>query len=183
MKRVLRYISGTRNVGLTFGSVQNTSVTGYSDADWGGCKTTRKSTSGFVYLMAGGAVSWRSRKQTVTATSSCEAEYIATCTASKEAVWLSRLVADMQGLSEPDPITLNVYNQGCIDTIRNQAINQRNKHVDIQYHYVRDVAERDQVRFKYCPTELMTADTLTKPLDRIKFEKHNVSMSLAPLST
>ena len=178
VKRVLRYISGTRKVGLTFGKGKTTTVTGYSDADWGGCKTTRKSTSGFVFLMAGGAVSWRSPKQTVTATSSCEAEYIATCTASKEAVWLSRLVADMQGFTKADPITVNVDNQGCIDTIHNQAINQRNKHVDIQYHYVRDLAESDQVRFQYCPTDDMTADTLTKPLDRIKFEKHNAAMAL-----
>ena len=155
VKRVLRYISGTRRDGLTFGSISSTEIIGYSDADWGGCRTTRKSTSGFLFCMAGAPVSWRSRKQTVTASSSCEAEYVASCTATKEAVWLSRLVADMHGTSAKRVI-ISLDNQGAIDTTRNQAINQRNKNIDIQIHYVRDMVELKRADFKYCPTDDMT---------------------------
>ena len=116
----------------------------------------------------------------MTATASCEAEYIASCTAAKEAVWLSRLIADMKGADAPDRITIAADNQGCIDSTKNQAVNQRNKHVDIQYHYVRDLVEKGTIAFKYCPTDDMTADTLTKPLDRIKFNNHREGMSVGP---
>ena len=183
VKRALRYISGTQREGLTFGISQSTEALGFSDSDWGGCKTTRKSTSGYVFMMAGAAISWRSRKQSVTASSSCEAEYVAACTATKEAVWLARLIADMHGSSAPKQIVISADNQGAIDTTRNQAINQRNKHIDIQMHYVRDMLENDSVELVYCPTESMTADTLTKPLDSIKFPRHKSSISVGPMWT
>ncbi len=95
VKRILRYIAGTRNQGITFGLSQDLKPIGYTDSDWGGCRETRKSTSGYVFMIAGGPVCWRSKKQSIVATSSCEAEYIASCSAAKEAVWLSRLIADI----------------------------------------------------------------------------------------
>ncbi len=100
-KRVLRYINGTRNLGILYDYTKPLAVEGYSDADWGGCKITRKSTSGNVFLVAGGAVSWRSKKQTCVATSTCEAEYIASYLASKESIWLSRLFANLRNLKSP----------------------------------------------------------------------------------
>ena len=118
----------------------------------------------------------------MTSTSSWEAEYIASCTAAKEAVWLARLIADMHGQPSPKCITISADNQGCIDSTKNEASNQRNKHVDNQYHYVRDLVETGAVSFKYCPTDDMTGDTLTKPLDRIKFKKHKESMCIGPRS-
>lgn len=182
VKRVLRYISGTRNEGISYGGMSDSIAFGYSDADWGGCKTTRRSTSGYLFLMSGGPISWRSRKQTVTATSSCKAEYIAACTAAKEAGWLARLIADIKG-GPPRLIVISADNQGCIDTTTTQVINQRNKHVDIQYHYVRDLVQRRAVSFKYCSTEDMTADTLTNPLERVKFVKHKIGMSVMTATT
>ncbi len=92
-------------------------------------------------------MSWRSKKQTVTALSGCEAEYIASCSAAKEAVWLGRHLADMRGYEKPPCVRIYADNQSSIDTVKNQAINQRNKHVDIQYHYVRDIAAAGKVEF------------------------------------
>ncbi len=82
-------------------------------------------------MIAGGPVCWRSKKQTIVATSSCEAEYIASCSAAKEAVWLSRLVADLSGVYKPNSIKVFADNQGAIDSGKNQAITLRNKHIDI----------------------------------------------------
>ena len=76
----------------------------YADADWAGCRETRKSASGIVFLVAGGAVCWKSKKQTCVATSTCEAEYIACCLAAKEAIWLSRLLADLKNSANPNSL-------------------------------------------------------------------------------
>ena len=178
VKRVLRYIAGTSSNGITFGINSESELIGYTDADWGSCKEDRKSTSGYIFLIGGGPVSWRSKKQTVTATSSCEAEYIASCFAAKEAVWLGRLIADIDGYDSPKTVQIFADNQGSIEMTKNQAITQRNKHIDIKYQYVRDVVALRQVNFKYCPREDMTADPLTKPLDRVKHQKHSNSMGI-----
>ena len=98
-KRVFRHVRGTENLGIEFEKCESTpELLGYSDADWGACKDSRKSTSGFVFQLCGGAISWSSRKQTVVATSTCEAEYIALLEACKEAAWLRRVIADVLGL-------------------------------------------------------------------------------------
>ncbi len=125
-------------------------------------------------------MSCRFRKQSVTATSSCEAEYVASCTAAKEAVWLARLVADILTTTKALPITIAADNQGAIELTKIPAINQQNKHIAIQYHYVRDLVRTGTVVQKYCPTENMVADTLTKPLDRVRFNYHKTSMSVGP---
>ncbi len=84
---------------------------------------------------------------------------------------VSRLVPDLSGFDQPNPIKIFAENQRAIDSGKNQAINQRNKHIDIQYHHVRDVVALSKVEFVHCPTEAMLADPLTKPLDRGKFQK------------
>ncbi len=91
VKRVLRYICGSKDVGLKCSSSTNLSPIGYNDSDWGGCKINRKSTSGFVFIMAGAAVSWKSKKQGCVAQSSSEAEYMALSSAVKEAIWLRKI--------------------------------------------------------------------------------------------
>ncbi len=99
---------------------------------------------------------------------------------SKEAVWLGRLLADMRVYEKPPCVRIYADNQGSIDTVKNQAIYQRNKHVDIQYHYALDIAAAGKVEFVYCPTEEMIADIFTKPLDCVKFEKHALSLGVGP---
>lgn len=169
VKRVLLYISGTRNRGIQYGASQSLAIVRYSDSDWGGCLETRKTTSGNVFMLAGGAVSWRSHKQTVVATSSCEAEYIASCLATKEALWLSRLYCDVHGLANLKTVTIRIDNSGSISTAQNTSINQRNKHVDIQYHFVRDCVTAKKVIFEYLSTKHPIADPFTKPLKTERF--------------
>ena len=156
VKRVLRYSNGNRDYGILYDGSKALTIDGYSDADWGRCRMTRKSTSGAIFLVAGGAVSWRSKEQTCIATSTCEAEYIASCLGTKESMWLARLLGDLEN-SEPQQVPIKIDNNGTIDTGKNTSINQRNKHIHLQYHFV-----RDSVQAK--PIELQGVLTLSPPL-------------------
>ena len=180
VKRVLRYLKGTRDTGIAYGTEQSLQPVGYCDSDWASCRESRKSTEGFVFLLAGGAVSWRSKKQSIVATSSCEAEYIALTAAGKEAIWLSRMLAGMLGKAEMEPITVFVDNQGAIDTAKNATINRKNKHIDIRYHYVREAVGNNQVMLKHCSSNEQVADPLTKPLLRISHRAMCDKMGLRP---
>ncbi len=135
---------------------------------------------GYVFTIAGCPECWRSKKQSIVATASCEAEFIASCSAAKEAVWLSRLIGDIFNQDKPKPNRVFADNQGSIDSGKNQAITQSNKHVDIQYHYVRDVVAPVKVEFVHCLTQHKVADPLRKPLDRVKFEKVVKAMGFEP---
>ena len=182
IKRVFRYIRGSQNVGLRFGPCDSLKVEGYCDSDWGGCPITRKSTEGIVFKFGGAPVVWKSKKQSIVALSSCEAEYVALCSAAKEAIWLSRLLADM--LTEPSstPVPLHVDNDGSIDLAKNQTVSQRTKHVDIRYHFIREAIQKRSIKLFYISTENQLADPLTKPLS-IEIHKSFASkLGLSPSS-
>lgn len=178
VKRVLRYIAGTMDLGIVYGKNSSNKAVGFSDSDWGGCQVSRKSTSGYVFFIAGGPVSWRSKKQTITALSSCEAEYIASSDAAKEAIWLKRLTQDITSEKSQLPVMLYLDNQGAKDTAYNSGINHRNKHIDIKYHFVREAIQNNKVQLKWIPGETNVADILTKPLDKVKFQRFVSDLSL-----
>ena len=168
VKRVFRYIKGTHDNGILYDGNLDLGIHGYSDSDHAGCTKTRKSTSGYVFLACGGAISWRSKKQTSVATSSCEAEYIASCLASKEDIWLSRLRNDLIGKSVDVPLPISIHNEGTIDLPSNSIINERSEHIDIQYYFVRECIHEKKISFTSCSSTENSADPLTKPLDRVK---------------
>lgn len=180
VKRVLRYIRGTREMGIVFegGDATLARPRGYCDSDWASCKVDRKSTAGYVFLVAGGAGSWKSKKQTVVSTSTAEAEYMAMGAAAQECVWLSRMFEFALGKSELPPMMLHVDNQGSIKMAKNDASSSRTKHIDIKYHLVRDMLQEKKFILQYCPTTEMVADPLTKPVERVLFEKHRSSMGI-----
>lgn len=171
VKRVMRYLAGTRTHGILYEGARGIKVEGYSDSDYAGCTDSRKSTSGYIFLIAGGAVSWKSKKQSNTATSTCEAEYMACCATTKEAVWLSRLISDIRFLPIPEPITIGIDNAGTIYLSNNPAINERSKHIDVQYHFVRECVQLKKIKLIHCNTDDQLADSLTKPLERVKHSK------------
>ena len=172
IKRVLRYVNGTSKMGLCYDGLKGDGVLGYSDSDWAGDVSDRKSSSAYVFMMCGAAVSWCSRKQSITATSSCEAEYVAMSIACKEAVWLKRLLSDIPVDSDlTKGMKILADSQSAMKLATNESINRRNKHIDISYHFVREVTNNGEVRLGYIPTSEMVADMLNKPLGRVKFEK------------
>ena len=170
LKRILRYLKGTSNYGLSYKGDVGGEITGYSDADWAGNITDRKSTSGYVFMQAGAAISWKSRKQSCVALSTAEAEYIALSAAVQEALWLQQLTSDLFN-THAKAMTIFEDNQSTIALAKSQHTHGRTKHVDIKYHFIRDEVEAGQIKISYCPTEDMIGDMFTKGLAIQKFQK------------
>ena len=114
-----------------------------------------------MFTICGGVVSWASKKQTSIALSSTEAEYVAACLATKEAVWLRSLLADLNFIQE-EPTVVQEDNQGAIAMSKNPKFNARTKHIDIKHHFIREKVENGELVLKYCPTNDMIADMITK---------------------
>ena len=112
---------------------------GYSDADWGGDADDRHSTMGSLFLLAGGAISWMSKRQAVVALSTCEAEYIALSQAAQEAAWLQKLLSELKVSSHLTVIMED--NQGAIAIANNPVSHSRTKHIDIRYNYIREAVQ------------------------------------------
>jgi hypothetical protein len=138
-----------------------------TDADWGSHTDDRRSIGAHDVVKIGeGVVSWKSKKQTCVALSSTEAEYMALCQASKEAVWTRDFLKGL-GVSVKDPV---VDNQGGIALAKNPVFHDRSKHIDIQYHFTQELVKDEKIRLQYVPTADMVADLLTKALPRVRHE-------------
>ena len=122
-----------------------------------------------MFILAGGAVSWLSKKQAVVALSTSEAEYIALSLAVQEALWFRKLFTDLQMAEKP--ITIMEDNQGAIALTQNPIAHSRTKHIDIRFHFIREAREKSTIDIVYCPTSEMIADLFTKPTPCGRFEK------------
>lgn len=168
-KGIVRYLAATVNYGITF--TKGTGVlVGYCDADFAGDVDTRRSTTGYVFVMNGGAVSWSSKLQPTVAVSTAEAEYMAAGSAVKEALWLRKLLCDFEkDISRP--VVIHTDNQAALKLLTNPVVSARSKHIDVQHHFVRERIVRNEVVFTYCPTGEMVADCLTKLVPKQKLRK------------
>ena len=167
LKRVLRYLKGTKTYNLVF-KPTNVTLIGYTDSDWAGDSEDRRSTSGYVFTLGSAPISWKSRKQPTVALSSCEAEYMALAEATKEALYLRTLCLSFNIIQE-SMTKIMCDNQGAISlTKESSKQHQRTKHIDVRYHFLRN---QEQVTFDYVPTNDNVADILTKPLCRINHDR------------
>ncbi|KAJ3473654.1 hypothetical protein NLI96_g12893 [Meripilus lineatus] len=178
-KRVLRYVKGTLDYRLTYGSTTS-GLESFSDADWAS-QSHRHSISGYIFLIDGGAISWSSKKQPIIALSTAEAEYIALNHAGRELVWLRQLLSE---IARPlhHPSILLCDNQSAIALSRDNMINARTKHFDIRYHWIRELVSKNTLTIIYCPTDSMTADILTKSLARPKHDKFTAALGLRAIA-
>ena len=160
--RVLRYLKHTRNYVLVLGGQEKITLEGYTDSDYAGCVDTRRSTSGYAFTLGCGSISWSSKRQAIVTTSSCEAEYVASCNAAKEAMWLCRLL-EFLGHKQTTP-KIHSDNTASITLTKDPAFHARSKHIDVQYHYTRERVENKELSFHYLPTSEMAADIFTKAL-------------------
>ena len=170
-KRILRYLKGTRSFGLLFcNNCPANGLVGYSDADYAGDIVTRRSTSGYVFLLNGNCVVWSSRRQSTVSVSTTEAEFIAASEATKEAIWLRKLLCDI-GRGCVGPTTLLVDNQSAIKLTRNPEFHRRSKHIDVRYQFICEKLRDGLSDTVYVNTNEQYADVLTKALN---FEKFNL---------
>ena len=173
---ILRYLADTRDLGIVFGK-GGLIPEGYVDADYAGELDTRRSTTGYVFILAGGAISWSSRLQVTVAVSTVEAEYMGAASAVKEALWLKKLARDL-GL-EIGQICIKGDNQGALKLLKHSMSTQRSKHIDVMHHFARERVLRGEVSFEYCSTEHMAADFLTKAVSPAKFAKCRLMIGIA----
>jgi hypothetical protein len=164
---VLRYLAGTAGYGIEFGG-GDAGLVAYSDADYAGEMDSRKSTTGYLFTLHGGAISWSSRLQQTVAVSTVEAEYMAAAGAIKEGLWLRKLLPEL-GVST-QKVHICFDNQGAISLLGNAITSSRSKHIDVLHHFARDRVARGEVEISYISTDVMVADSLTKPVPVSKFE-------------
>lgn len=137
-KHILRYLKGTIDYGLRYAAGYEFRLVGYTYSDWAGNVTDRKSTSGCCFSLGSTVIAWRSRKQTSVALSTTEAEYIAACSASSEAVWLRKMLSGLFYL-QMDATCIYCDNQSCIKLFENPVFHDKSKHIEIKYQYIRDM--------------------------------------------
>jgi hypothetical protein len=173
-KRILRYLQGTQHLGLVYqkdASMKNDgalTVTGYCDSDWGGDLVDRRSTTGYCVFVNGNLVSWNTKKQTTVATSSAEAEVMASAALVSEIKWLILILEEL-GFVVNKPITVYCDNQSAISISENDVKHDRSKHIDIKYHFVHDEIVQKNIEMKYIRTADQLADIFTKGLGATVF--------------
>ena len=169
VKRIFRYLQGTKTFGLLFKGNGSSNCYGYSDADWGGDRSDRKLSSGYCFYVGDSLISWRSSKQSCVSLSTAEAEYVALASAGQQAAWLIKLINDLTF----DTKTLTIFedNQAAICLANNPKAVRKTKHIDLKYHYVRNLVSDNIVSVSYCPTSEMVADIFTKAISGERFAK------------
>ena len=177
--RILKYIVGTLNYGIFYKPTID-ELSGYCDSDWAGDSDSRKSVSGYCFSIGSGAVSWTSKKQPTVALSSTEAEYKAACIAACEVVWLRRILMDV-AVPIRTATVLRCDNQSCMAIAKNPVFHARTKHIEIQYHYVRELINDEIVELEYCPTSENAADIFTKALGAEQLQQHLRRLGVGPI--
>jgi hypothetical protein len=143
-------------------------LVGYTDADMAGDIDSRKSTSGYLITFAEGAVSWQSKLQKCVALSTTEAEFITATEACKELLWMKKFLQEL-GIKQ-DKYELFCDSQSAIHLGKNSSFHSRSKHIDVRYHWIRDVLEMNQLQLVKIHTDENGSDMLTKSLPREKLE-------------
>jgi hypothetical protein len=166
---LLRYIKGTRSLGITYQKGAKEEIVGYSDSDWAANVDTRRSTTGNVFYLCGGPISWRSKVQPTVALSSTEAEYMALTSAAQEAMALKMLADDFHIVLAEKSVLIYEDNQGAIAMSQNPVMHKTAKHISIKQHFIREKVQNGDVRLEYISTDRMIADALTKSLSKVIF--------------
>ena len=190
--RIFRYLSHTRMYGLTYSRSNHnapheiqTSVssaphfltdgdvlrpTCFVDSDYARCIDSRRSVTGFIFMLAGAPLSWQSRQQPSVALSSMESEYMAACAAAQEAVWLIQLLKEFT-CQFFHPVVIFEDNSACIAYVKNNNNPKRSKHIDVRYHFITDLVHANVITMVPVRTTDNIADIMTKPLDKHTFAR------------
>ena len=180
VKRLFRYLQETKAEGLVLGG-KEIKLMGYSDSDYAGHPSTFRSTSGYIFTLGLGAVTWGSRLQKVVTLSSTEAEYMALGESVKDAMWIRNLLQDLHYPQE-EPTLILCDNQSAIKLVKNPEFHRKSKHISVKEHFVREKHEDGTVAVDYTPTETQAADMLTKQLCHPKLTSCKRMVNILPLA-
>ncbi|CAI9287788.1 unnamed protein product [Lactuca saligna] len=178
VKRILRYVKSTISYGLHFQHPKTSSLLGYSDADWARCVETQRPTYGHSIFLDGNLISWSAKKQPTVSRSNCEAEYRAIANTTAGIVWVINLLRDLHVVPTVVP-TLLCDNKSALFLSQN-PISKRAKHINIDYHFVRELVASGKLITRYILTHLQLADIFTKSLSRPSFELFRAKLRVGP---
>ncbi|KAL7154949.1 hypothetical protein ABFS83_03G038900 [Erythranthe nasuta] len=168
LKWLLRYLKGSLNLGLNFSKSNNgVELIGYVDSNFANDRDNRKSTTSYVFTLCGSCISWKSQLQRIVVLSTTEAEYIAATEAMKEAIWLKGLLKEIGFLN--GEVVVYSDSQSGIQLCKNPVFHERTKHIQIKYHFIRNIVDRGKIRLEKIPSEFNPADMGTKCLPIEKF--------------
>jgi hypothetical protein len=179
VRRILRYVKGTINVGLHFTSNTTLDLFAFSDADWAGCHTTRRSTTGYCTFLGGNIISWCAKKQHTVSRSSTEAEYRAMANTAAKLTWLTFLLKDLH-IPLASPPILYCDNISSLHMTINPVFHARSKHIELDYHFVRERVAQGLLATHYIPTKDQVADLFTKPVSKSSLVHFQPKLCLQP---
>ena len=165
LMHVIGYIKNTLDHGLTYSHDADLSPTAFMDADYGGCRDTCWSTSGYMFMMSGGAVTWSSKQQAAVALSTVEVEYVAMSRCAQQMVWMHNWL-DKVEVQYSSPGLIKGDNRGAIALTKNTKDHRKVKHIDIRHHYICKLIQSGTITIEQVPSEDNLADLFTKPLPR-----------------
>ena len=178
-KKIFRYLQGTKDHMLTYKRSDHLEVIGYSDSDFAGCVDTRKSTFGYLFLLAGGAISWKSAKQSVIAASTMEAEFVACFEATVHGLWLRNFISRFQIVDNiAKLLKIHCDNSAAVFFSKNDKYSKGAKHMEIKYLAVKEEVQKHTVSIEYISTNLMIADPMIKGLPPKLFDEHVEKMGI-----
>ncbi|KAM1269944.1 hypothetical protein ACFX15_001999 [Malus domestica] len=178
-KKVLRYMQRTKAYQLVYGRDDTLELVGFTDSDLAGDVDERKSTGGYIFMLNGGAISWKSAKQTIVSTSTMEAEFVACFEGMKQAVWLRNFVAEMRIVdSVKRPLKMFCDNNAAVFFSKNNKRTSASRLMDVKFLKVREMVKKGEIEILYLPTEKMIADPLTKALPNNAFKAHVTKMGV-----
>ena len=173
---ICRYLVGTKDYALVYNGKSGDGIIACTDSDWAADPIKRRSVTGYFLKMAGGIFSWQSRAQKTVALSSTEAEYMALSDCSRQVVWIKSLLEEIGYKLNAIPICGD--NQGSIFIASNPVQERRSKHIDIRYHYIREVVAQGKVELFFIDGNDNPADMFTKNLGHVKFHKFRNMLGL-----
>ena len=173
---IVRYVASTLDSKISYHGDSNEGLIAYADADWAGDIIDRKSVTGYLVTLAGGAVSWKTTRQKTIAHSSTEAEYMSMSDCCRQLSWIRNLMNEIK--LKIEAIALCADNQGAIFLGSHPIQQGRTKHMDIRYHYIRECIDERKVELYYIPTDNQLADIFTKtlPFPRFKMLREKIGL-------
>ncbi|KAJ9555966.1 hypothetical protein OSB04_010580 [Centaurea solstitialis] len=181
VKRIFRYLKSTVNIGLWYPKGSGYELTGYTDADHGGCKLDRKSTTGHIQFLGDKLVSWASKKQNCVSLSTAEAEYVAAASCCSQIIWMRTQLRDYGFKFDKIPIYSD--SKSAIAISCNPVQHTKTKHIDIRYHFIKDHVEKGTIELYFVNTEFQLADLFTKALDEKRFNFLITKLGMRTLKT